>query len=124
MRRMLVIRRQHAAFGRGTLRFLYPMNRKMLAYLRELDDEAILCVANVSHTPQAVELDLSEFARRLPVQLTGRSLFPPVGKLTYLLTLAPFAFYRFILTHGSASPSSPPPAPAPVPGYVPPVPRN
>ncbi len=30
------------------LRFLYPKNRKVLAYLRELDGEVILCVANVS----------------------------------------------------------------------------
>ena len=96
MRRMLAIRRQHAAFGRGSLRFLYPKNRKVLAYLRELDGEVILCVANVSRTPQAVELDLSEFNGRVPVELTGGSLFPPIGKLTYLLTLPP---YRLLLVH-------------------------
>jgi maltose alpha-D-glucosyltransferase / alpha-amylase len=118
MRRMLAIRRQHAAFGRGGLRFLYPMNRKVLAYLRELDGEVILCVANVSHTPQAVELDLSEFNGRVPVELTGGSLFPPIGKLTYLLTLAPFGFYWFILTSESESPSWHTPAPEPMPDYV------
>src|SRR5580700_6513165 len=124
MRRMLAIRRQHAAFGRGGLRFLYPMNRKVLAYLRELDGEVILCVANVSHTPQAVELDLSEFNGRVPVELTGGSLFPPIGKLTYLLTLAPFGFYWFILTSESESPSWHTPAPAPMPDYVTVVLRN
>jgi maltose alpha-D-glucosyltransferase/alpha-amylase len=124
MRRMLAIRRQHAAFGRGGLRFLYPMNRKVLAYLRELDGEVILCVANVSHTPQAVELDLSEFNGRVPVELTGGSLFPPIGKLTYLLTLAPFGFYWFILTSESESPSWHTPAPEPMPDYVTVVLRN
>jgi maltose alpha-D-glucosyltransferase/alpha-amylase len=124
MRRMLAIRRQHAAFGRGGLRFLYPMNRKVLAYLRELDGEAILCVANVSHTPQAVELDLSEFNGRVPVELTGGSLFPPIGKLTYLLTLPPFGFYWFILTSESESPSWHTPAPEPMPDYVTVVLRN
>ena len=124
MRRMLAIRRQHAAFGRGGLRFLYPMNRKVLAYLRELDGEVILCVANVSHTPQAVELDLSEFNGRVPVELTGGSLFPPVGKLTYLLTLPPFGFYWFILTSESESPSWHTPAPEPMPDYVTVVLRN
>ena len=124
MRRMLAIRRQHAAFGRGTLRFLYPKNRKVLAYLRELDGEAILCVANVSHTPQAVELDLSEFNGRVPVELTGGSLFPPIGKLTYLLTLPPFGFYWFILTSESESPSWHTPAPEPMPDYVTVVLRN
>src|SRR5258708_20156638 len=97
MRRMLAIRRQHAAFGRGSLRFLYPKNRKVLAYLRELDGEVILCVANVSRAPQAVELDLSDFAGRVPVQLTGGSLFPPILPLTYLLPLPPFSSSLFIL---------------------------
>ena len=35
MRRMLAVRQRHKAFGRGTQRFLYPGNRKVLAYLRE-----------------------------------------------------------------------------------------
>ena len=60
-RRILAVRRQHLAFGRGSLCFLYPKNRKVLAYLREHKGETILCVANVARSPQAVELDLSEF---------------------------------------------------------------
>jgi maltose alpha-D-glucosyltransferase/alpha-amylase len=118
MRRMLAVRRQHGAFGRGTLRFLYPKNRKVLAYLRELDGEVILCVANVARSPQAVELDLSEFAGRVPVELNGGSLFPPIGQLTYLLTLAPFGFYWFILTRESEAPSWHTPVPEPMPDYV------
>jgi maltose alpha-D-glucosyltransferase/alpha-amylase len=118
MRRMLGIRRQHAAFGRGGQRFLYPKNRKILAYLRELDGEVILCVANVSRTPQAVELDLSEFAGRVPIELNGGSLFPPIGQLTYLLTLSPYGFYWFILTTQNDAPSWHTPAPEPMPDYV------
>src|SRR3546814_7496568 len=34
MRRMIAARRMHQAFGRGALNFLYPGNRKVLAYLR------------------------------------------------------------------------------------------
>src|SRR6202041_1963525 len=67
MRRMLGVRGQHRAFGRGRLRFLYPKNRKILTYLREHDDETILCVANLARSPQAVELDLSEFQGRVPI---------------------------------------------------------
>jgi maltose alpha-D-glucosyltransferase/alpha-amylase len=118
MRRMLAVRRAHAAFGRGVLRFLYPKNRKILAYLREFDGETILCVANVSRTPQAVELDLSEFSGRVPIELNGGSLFPPIGTLTYLLTLPPFGFYWFILAKESESPSWHSPAPEPMPDYV------
>src|SRR5215472_4461001 len=118
MRRMLAIRRAHPAFGRGVLRFLYPKNRKILAYLREHDSETILCVANVSRSPQAVELDLSEFAGRVPIELNGGSLFPPIGTLTYLLTLPPFGFYWFVLAKESESPSWHTPAPEPMPEYV------
>src|SRR5260370_9062977 len=118
MRRMLAVRRAHAAFGRCVLRFLYPKNRKILAYLRESEGETILCVANVSRTPQAVELDLSEFAGRVPIELNGGSLFPPIGTLTYLLTLPPFGFYWFLLAKESEAPSWHTPAPQPLPAHV------
>ena len=88
----------HAAFGRGTLRFLYPKNRKVLAYpARARGRDASCASPTSSRTPQAVELDLSEFAGRVPVELNGGSLFPPIGQLTYLLTLPPYGFYWFIL---------------------------
>jgi maltose alpha-D-glucosyltransferase / alpha-amylase len=113
-RRMLTVRRRHKAFGRGTLRFLYPGNRKVLAYLREYEDETILCVCNVSRVIQAVELDLSGFSGRIPVDLTGGSTFPPVGLLPYLLTLPPFAFYWFILSTDASLPDWHLPAPEPM----------
>src|SRR6187551_1162352 len=124
MRRMLTVRRSHAAFGRGTLRFLYPKNRKVLAYLREYQNETILCVANVSRTPQAVELDLSEFVGRVPVELNGGSFFPPIGQLTYLLTLPPYGFYWFVLAAQSEPPAWHTKAPEPMPEYITLVTRN
>ncbi len=93
MRRMLSLRRNHQAFGRGSLRFLYPGNRRVMAYLREFDGDTILCVANLSRTPQAVELDLADYEGWVPVELSGPSPFPPIGKLNYLLTLPPYGFY-------------------------------
>jgi maltose alpha-D-glucosyltransferase/alpha-amylase len=105
MRRMLGLRRRHRAFGRGKLRFLYPGNRKILAYLREHEDDTILCVANLSRTPQAVELDLSAFAGRVPVEMTGPSAFPPIGQLTYLLTMPPYGFYWFQLMEHAKEPA-------------------
>ena len=59
MRRILAVRMQHRAFGRGQIRFLYPANRKILVYVREYENERIFCVANLSRSAQAVELDLS-----------------------------------------------------------------
>ncbi len=116
-RRVLGLRRQHRALGRGSFRLLYPKNRKVLAYLREHEQETLLCVANLARTPQAVELDLSEFAGRLPVELDGGSIFPPVGQLTYLLTLPPYGFYWFLLAREAEWPSWHTPAPEPMPEY-------
>ncbi|WP_321955670.1 maltose alpha-D-glucosyltransferase [Paraburkholderia bannensis] len=105
-RRMLATRRAKQAFGRGTIRFLRPANRKILAYLREMPGEpSILCVANLSRAPQAVELDLSEFAGTAPVEMTADSVFPPIGQLPYLLTFPPYGFLWFLLCPGNQRPS-------------------
>jgi maltose alpha-D-glucosyltransferase/alpha-amylase len=98
-RRIIFLRKQNiAVFARGSLRFLYPRNRKVLAYLREYGNEKILCVANVSRSPQAVELDLGEFNGFTPTEMTGQTLFPAIGELPYLLTLPAYGSYWFRLT--------------------------
>ena len=105
LRRMLVIRGQHRCFGRGSLRFLRPQNRKVLAYLREYEGKSVLCIANVSRTAQAVELDIHEFTGRTPVELSGNVPFPKIGQLTYLMTLPPFGFYWFALSAEAEQPA-------------------
>ncbi|MBS0449512.1 MAG: maltose alpha-D-glucosyltransferase [Proteobacteria bacterium] len=105
MRRMLAVRATSRAFGRGGLQFLKPGNRKVLAYLREHDGETILCVANLSRSAQPVELDLGAFKGRVPIELLGRTSFPPIGELPYLLTLAGYGFYWFRLATDVAVPS-------------------
>ena len=117
-KRMLAVRSRHAALGRGTLTFLYPRNRKILAYLREYEDETLLCVANLAHSPQAVELDLSAFVGRVPVELNAGTAFPPIGELTYLLTLPPYGFYWFVLGKASDWPAWHTPAPEPLPEFI------
>jgi maltose alpha-D-glucosyltransferase / alpha-amylase len=104
MRRMLAVRRGSKTFGRGRLTFLRPGNRKVLAYLREYGDEAILCVANVSRTAQPAELELGRFRGRVPVELMGRTPFPPIGELPYMMTLPAHGFYWFRLAADVAVP--------------------
>src|SRR6266850_6397354 len=105
MKRMLAVRKTSHAFGRGRLTFLRPGNRKVLSYLREFKDEAILCVANLARTAQPVELDLKRFKGRVPVELLGRTSFPPVGDLPYLLTLPAHGFYWFRLAADAEPPT-------------------
>jgi maltose alpha-D-glucosyltransferase/alpha-amylase len=97
MRRLLAVRKTSRAFGRGKLAFLRPGNRKVLAYLREYGEEIVLCVANLGRSAQPVELDLSRFRGRVPVEMLGRTPFPPIGELPYLLTLPQCGFYWFRL---------------------------
>ncbi|MBK7261990.1 MAG: maltose alpha-D-glucosyltransferase [Rubrivivax sp.] len=104
-RRMLAVRGTTRAFGRGRFIMLHPGNRKVLAYVREYEDEVILCVANVSRTAQPVELDLRAWKNRVPVEMVGRNPFPPIGDLPYLLTLPAHGFFWFRLSADAVPPS-------------------
>ncbi len=116
-KRLIAMRQQNPALRAGKLHFLYPGNRKILAYLRQCEDgsEAVLCVANLSHSAQAVELSLAEFKGRVPIELLGRSSFPPIGDLPYLITLPAYGFHWFVLAEAAAVPhwheETPPPLP-------------
>jgi maltose alpha-D-glucosyltransferase/alpha-amylase len=104
-RRLITVRKAHKAFGRGTLRFLRPGNRKILAYVREYQGTVILCVANLARSSQPVELDLAPWNRRIPVELIGNTSFPPIGELPYLLTLPAWGFYWFLLSAEAPMPA-------------------
>jgi maltose alpha-D-glucosyltransferase/alpha-amylase len=97
MKRIVSLRKHYKVFGRGSIEFLHPDNRKVLVFLRRYQDETILVAANLSRHAQWVELDLSEFKGRKPLTLFGRSQFPPIGDLPYLLTLGGHTFYWFAL---------------------------
>jgi maltose alpha-D-glucosyltransferase/alpha-amylase len=103
MKRLIALRRRHRAFGRGSLEFLYPENRKVLAFLRRYDDECILVVANLSRLAQAAELDLSAFPGVVPVEMLGHTPFPTITEQPYRITLGPYAFYWFSLEPAPAS---------------------
>jgi maltose alpha-D-glucosyltransferase / alpha-amylase len=93
MKRSVALRKRFKAFGRGSLEFLQPNNRKVLAFLRRYQDETIVVVANLSHAAQQAQLDLSEFRGRVPVELFGRTEFTPVSDNLYQFMLGPHAFY-------------------------------
>ena len=118
MKRMIAVRQGHPAFGRGTLRLLYPQNRKILAYLREHEGDVVLCVVNLSRAAQAVELSLADFKGRVPVELLGRSTFPPIGDLPYMLTLPAYGFYWFVLPEAAELPRWHEDLPEPLPDFI------
>ena len=106
MKRILAQRKRSKAFGRGTLEFLTPENRRVLAFIRHYENERILVVANLSRFIQPVELDLRSYSGSKLVEMFGGNEFPPITERPYLLTLGPNAFYWFTLEPGETVPES------------------
>ncbi len=104
-KRLILQRKQFSVFGRGSLQFLYPSNRKVLAFVRQYEDERILIVANLSRFAQCCDLDLSQFNGSVPVEVFGHSRFPNITDQPYLLSLGPHAFYWFHLQPREAAES-------------------
>jgi maltose alpha-D-glucosyltransferase/alpha-amylase len=96
-RRVLALRKRWKVFGLGSLEFLHPENRKVLAFIRRHEDQTVLVIANLSRFPQPVELDLSRFHGSVPVELFGRTAFPPIGTAPYPFTLSPHSALWFSL---------------------------
>jgi len=97
MKRMIAQRKHFKAFGRGTLEFLHPPNSKVLAFIRQYQDEKILVIANLSRFSQAVQLDLQKHQGFVPIEVFGHSHFPAIGDQPYFLSLGPYAFHWFHL---------------------------
>ena len=76
---------------------LTTSNFKIFAHVRKHADDVVLCVHNVARSAQAVELDLSRWEGHIPEEMFGRTRFPRIGELPYLLTLAPRGFFWFQL---------------------------
>jgi maltose alpha-D-glucosyltransferase / alpha-amylase len=105
MRRGIALRRQHRIFGRGSMEILRPENRAILAFVRRYPpDDPILVVANFARTMQLASLDLSAFAGRLPIEMSGGTVLPRVSDAPYVLTLGPYAFYWLALRQEAPSP--------------------
>jgi maltose alpha-D-glucosyltransferase / alpha-amylase len=107
MKRLIALRKRHQAFGRGTIEFLHPENRKILAFVRQFGEERILVIANLSRFSQFAQLDLSGFQGTMPVELFGRIDFPPISDQPYQVMLGPHAFYWFSLEPQRVEPAVP-----------------
>ena len=96
-KRLIRVRQSCRAFGRGQIELLRPPNHRVFAYIRELGNEKVLVVNNLSSAAQAVELDLTKFQGHIPIEMFGGNPFPRIGRLPYPLTLGPYDFYWFRL---------------------------
>jgi maltose alpha-D-glucosyltransferase/alpha-amylase len=111
IKRLIALRKRYRVFGRGSLEFVYPDNRKVLAFVRRDEERIVLVVANLSRFTQFAEIDLSAFSGLVPVELFGRTAFPQIGTAPYFVTLGPHNFFWFSLEKRQTPevvPSSPP----------------
>ncbi|HZA15275.1 MAG TPA: alpha-glucosidase C-terminal domain-containing protein, partial [Myxococcaceae bacterium] len=97
LKRLIRIRQRYPLFGTGRLRWTNPDNRKVLAFVREEGEQAILVVCNLSRFAQPAQIDLSEFKGRTPVELIGETPFPRIGDQVYQLSMGPYMFLWFRL---------------------------
>jgi maltose alpha-D-glucosyltransferase/alpha-amylase len=97
MNRFIGLRKEHPVFGVGTYEPLRAENPRVFAHVRRYEEDIVLCVHNLANSAQPVELDLSRFEGRVPEEMFGRTRFPAIGRLPYLLTLAPRGFFWFEL---------------------------
>jgi len=97
IQRFIEVRKEHPVFGLGTYEPLPTPNPRIFAHIRTYADEIVLCVHNLGRSAQYVELDLKEFEGMVPEELFGRTRFPPIGQLPYLLTLSSRGFFWFAL---------------------------
>jgi len=103
--RFIELRKRHPVFGSGSYEPVHSSNPRIFALIRRLDQEVVLCVHNLSRSAQAVELDLSAYEGRHPLELFGDSRFPPIGQLPYLLTFQPRGYYWFALADERKDPA-------------------
>jgi maltose alpha-D-glucosyltransferase/alpha-amylase len=97
MRQMIKLRRVFKVFGRGSIEFLAPSNPKIVAYVRQYEEERVLCVANLSRFAQPVSLDLPHLQGVTPIEMLGYVEFPKIGTSPYCLSLGPYGFFWFEL---------------------------
>jgi maltose alpha-D-glucosyltransferase/alpha-amylase len=97
MRRLVSVRKKSQAFGRGRIEFLHPDNRKVLAFLRQHENDTVLVACNLARSAEPAQLDLSAFAGWTPIELWGDRPFPPIGEQPYVLTFGPYDYYWFRL---------------------------
>src|ERR1700752_739055 len=97
LHRFIALRKGHPVLGLGGYEPLEANNPRIFSHIRTWEDDVVLCVHNLARSAQAVQLDLSDYSGMVPVEMLGRTAFPPIGELPYLLTLAPRGFFWFQL---------------------------
>jgi maltose alpha-D-glucosyltransferase / alpha-amylase len=96
-RRIVAMRQRFKAFGRGSMEFPPSDNPRVLAFVKEFEEERILVVVNFSRFPQAVELDLARWQGLRPMEVFSHNRFPAIAATPYFLTMGPHDYFWLTL---------------------------
>jgi maltose alpha-D-glucosyltransferase / alpha-amylase len=98
LKKTIKVIKKHPVIGEGNINFIHTNNKKVLVFVREFNTEKVLCVLNVSSTPQPVIFNLNYFEKFKPVEIIGNVEFPDINEnYPYTLTLCPYGYYVFDL---------------------------
>jgi maltose alpha-D-glucosyltransferase/alpha-amylase len=97
MRQMILLRKKHQVFGRGSISFIKPENRRVLVFTRSYAGETVLCLYNLARSSQPVQLDLSTYQGMTPVDLQYQVDFPQITTQPYQMSLNEYGFFWFLL---------------------------
>jgi maltose alpha-D-glucosyltransferase/alpha-amylase len=89
LRRMITVHRAHPVFRSRSMRIVRVVNPHVLAFVRESEAGTVLCLHNLSRFVQAAVVPVGEWIGRVPVEVIGGSLLPPITNPEYLFTLGP-----------------------------------
>ena len=105
-KRMLAVRKTSRAFGRGTRRFLKPGQPQDTGLPARVRRRHAFCAWRTCRARRSRSNSTCRaYKGRVPVEMLGRTTFPPIGDLPYLLTLSAYGFYWFRLTTDAEAPS-------------------
>lgn len=93
MRKMISVRKQYKAFSQGEIHFLSPANSKVLAFVREYEDENILVLVNLSKYPVYVNLNLSNYSGGKLKDIFSNQEFCTIKEGPVGLTVGGYGYY-------------------------------
>ncbi|HET9907350.1 MAG TPA: maltose alpha-D-glucosyltransferase, partial [Anaerolineales bacterium] len=83
IKKLIQIRKQYRAFGRGTMEWVETGNPAVAAYLRKYESESLLILSNLSGSPQTINLpsehhrDATDLLTEIQVRLEATLELPP-----------------------------------------------
>jgi maltose alpha-D-glucosyltransferase/alpha-amylase len=92
LRKLLLIRKEHPSFGRGSYEFVESTSRSVLTIVRVYLSGIIVSVNNLSPLPQHVQLDLRRWHGMSVYDLISGRTLPNVSYNPYLLALQPYEY--------------------------------